>query len=129
MGAARLNATLVRRRRINMDFATWSPFQSKQVREICAHMTGTERSRTMARGFGYGLWVFLTVGAIASGAWWANPALRITAGGLLAIHLCAVPFWQRRVRRLLCSTNWSREQGLTPQHLRLFEFRFWRSAA
>ena len=112
-----------------MDFATWSPFQSRQVRDICAHMTASERSRTAAHGLRYGMWVFATaVGPLAFGWWFASTPLQITAGALLAIHLCAVPAWQRHVRRFLCDTEWAQAQGLSASNLRLFEFRIGRSA-
>ena len=107
-----------------MDFATWSPFQSKQVREICAHMTTSERSRAGSRAIGYGLWVFATVaGPLGFGWWSAATPLRIAAGALLAAHVCVLPFWQRQARRFLCSTEWARAKGLMPEQLRLFEFR------
>ena len=113
-----------------MDFATWSPFQSRQVRDICAHMTASERSQLATRGLVYGVWVFATVaGPLAFGWWWsASTPLQVLAAALLAIHVCAVPGWQRRVRRFLCDTAWAQAQGLRPSTLSLFEFRIGRPA-
>ena len=111
-----------------MDFATWSPFQSRQVREICAHMTPSERSRTVTRGLLYGLWGLATVaGPLVLGWWLASTPLQVMAGVLLAVHFGAVPAWQRHVRRFLCDTEWAQAQGLRPGTLRLFEFRIGRS--
>ena len=38
------------------DWRTWSPFQSRQVREICAHMTEAERRELSLRGALFGIW-------------------------------------------------------------------------
>src|SRR3954468_5500726 len=55
-----------------MDWKTWSPFQSAAVKQICDHMTDSERLTAMRRGGKYGVWVagtcmlpiFAVVGAL-----------------------------------------------------------------
>lgn len=107
-----------------MDLTTWSPFQSAQVREICAHLTHTERAGLRSQGAAYGVWVFATVIAPLGLA----RSVDTTAAWLFAMcfwvgHVACIPLWHTRARRLLCSTWWAREQGVTPESLRLFEFR------
>jgi hypothetical protein len=107
-----------------MELTTWSPFQSRQVREICAHMTAPEKARAGTRAVGYGMWVFVTVaGPLAFGWWSASTPLQIGAGALLAAHVCALPYWHRQTRRFLCSTAWAQGQGVVPERLPLFQFR------
>lgn len=52
-----------------MSLATWSPFQSDEVREICAHPTSEERSQAGGRSALYGVWVFASVVAPIGTAW------------------------------------------------------------
>lgn len=110
--------------------STWSPFQSPEVREICAHLTPTERARLLddARQRG------------SQNAWWiALPASIATVAcryswrlALLLLPLFAVYFmvWglprlramRRRTTELLCQTEWARSRGHTPDRLRLMTF-------
>ena len=107
-----------------MNIATWSPFQSSQVREICAHVTPAEKQRIVRHGFGYGLWVAATVGLPINIALQAQHVVAwVIAAGLLLVHLAALPMWQARVRRMLCATEWAKSQGVTPENLRLFGWR------
>ena len=107
-----------------MNIATWSPFQSSQVREICAHVSPAEKQRIVRHGFGYGLWVAATVGLPINIALQAEHVVAwVIAAGLLLVHLVALPMWQARVRRMLCATEWAKSQGVTPENLRLFGWR------
>jgi hypothetical protein len=107
-----------------MDLATWSPFQSPQVREICTHMTATERRAVMSHGGLYGVWTALTVvapiAALRNSDDWRIWAIALAVIGL---HVGSIPAWQRRARRLLCSTEWAKQTGVTPDLLPLFAFR------
>jgi hypothetical protein len=104
-----------------MNLARWSPFQSSQVREICAHLSRAEKQCLVRHGFVYGLWVAATVGLPISIALQAEHVVAWgIAAGLLLVHLVALPMWQARVRRMLCSTEWARSQGVTPENLGLF---------
>src|SRR5688572_27220851 len=106
-----------------MDLATWSPFQSDQVREICAHMTSEERSETAGRAGLYGLWVLATVVApFGAAVRVQTPWVWALAVVAIAAHVAFVPTWHRRTRQFLSSTRWARERGLTPD-LRLFQFK------
>jgi hypothetical protein len=108
-----------------MDIATWSPFQSDQVREICEHMTPAEKRRAAHHGAVYGVWVSVTVAMpvsiialrAESGSAW------LIGGGLVLLHLAVLPLWQRRVREFLCSTSWAVQQRIRSRDLKLFGWR------
>ena len=116
-----------------MDWTTWSPFQSASVKQICDHMTDSERFTAMRRGGLYGAWVAGTfavpVGVLVALGWLhvlANTGAIIgiaTAITLILVHICCLPIWLRAQRRFLTSTQWAREQGLRPADLHLFASR------
>ena len=106
-----------------MSLATWSPFQSNEVREICAHMTSEERSQAGGRSALYGVWVFASVVAPLGTAWRIQtPWMWTLAAVAILGHLAFIPVWQRRVRRFLSSTQWARGSGQAA-NLRLFQFK------
>jgi len=97
-----------------MNLATWSPFQSDQVREICAHMTAEERGDAVERAALYGIWVALTVGLPIRLLWTTTSRWSVVIGVMLiALHVVAVPWWHRRSKRLLLSTEWACSQGVS----------------
>jgi len=107
----------------HQDWGTWSPFQSPEVREICAHLTKSERNHISLLGLLSGVWVVATVFGIpvflrsfpAPGSW-------IVAGVWGVLFAVSIPMLQRMGRHFLCSTVWAREQGLLPERLNLFSF-------
>src|SRR5712691_10423337 len=110
--------------------STWSPFQSPEVREICAHLTPTERARLLddarQRGRQIGRWIAVPIGIVAA---FSVESWRL---GLLLLPLLAIylAVWglprlramQRRTKELLCETEWARSRGHTAGHLRLTAF-------
>ena len=105
--------------------ATWSPFQSREVREICAHMTADERSRATFRAALYGVWVTFTFAMpVTTGLRSDQASVWIGSALLATLHVACIPLWQKRVRRFLCATEWARAQGITPERLALFGRRF-----
>jgi hypothetical protein len=110
--------------------STWSPFQSQEVREICAHLTPAEHARIIAdarqRGADIGRWIAVPFG-VACGfivfAWQLGVALL----AVFAIYF-AVSGWsrlramRRRSMELLCETEWACGRGYTPERLRLMRF-------
>jgi hypothetical protein len=106
------------------NWKTWSPFQSPEVREICAHMTDAEYWEASSRGGFYGLWTAATFAIpvsfiVGERSQW----LMVVAAVLIVIHIACIPIWQKMHRRFLCSTAWAREHGITPDRLRMFAFR------
>jgi hypothetical protein len=108
---------------------TWSPFQSKTVRNICANMTDSEKSAATRRGMLYGVWCavsialplqFIAIGFVTGNL---NPTLGVGGALLIVAHIACIPIWLRRQRQFLCNTLWSRENGLEPQGLKLFNWR------
>jgi hypothetical protein len=104
---------------------TWSPFQSPEVREICAHMTDGEVATALQRAKLYGLWVFATFAGPLSSLWMTRqPALLGILIALPVVHVLCIPWWLRSQKQFLCSTAWARDKGYSPEQLRLFPF--WR---
>ena len=107
-----------------MDWKTWSPLQSAQTKDVCAHMTESERRTVALRGGLYGLWCAATFAIPISQAMvFRNPVTLTVAAILCSIHIIAIPFWLRSQRRFLCGTVWAKEQGVNPNDLRLFSCR------
>jgi hypothetical protein len=110
--------------------STWSPFQSAEVREICANLSTTEQARLMEdareRGRLIGQWFAVPLAIVGVLLFWS---WRL---GLLLVALFAVyfVFWvlprframRRRTIELLCETEWARDQNYTPARLRLMSF-------
>ena len=111
------------------NWRTWSPFQSPDVREICTHLTDAESNEIRRRGALSGIWLFvLPFLFLIAGIQSHNAGvLYATAGGLVLFYVGFVLISQMRNRQFLCSTDWARKQGITPDKLRLFSFP-WRSA-
>jgi hypothetical protein len=112
------------RQRKPFDCVTWSPFQSPEVLEICAHLTDAERNILARRGALNGVWLFVVpfiamFAAIQSGK---AGFMVLLLGALAAFYATFVVITQQRNRAFLCSTDWARKQGMTPEELRLFSF-------
>jgi hypothetical protein len=109
---------------MKIDWKIWSPFQSREVREICMHMTDGEKAVASRRGGLYGFWVFATfAGPLSIAVVYPQPGLIAIAAVLVVVHIVCIPVWQRMQRKFLCSTSWAREHGCTPERLRMFAFR------
>jgi len=109
---------------MNANWETWSPFQSPEVREICANMTDTEKAKASYRAGFYGLWAAATFALPLTQTIIAHSSSgKVIAVVLVAIHIACIPIWQKMQRNFLCSTTWARERSITPDRLRLFAFR------
>ncbi len=115
------------------DWWTWSPLQSREVGEICAHLTGAERNHLSVLGLLSSAWVVATCFGLPAflransgdGKW-------LVAGVWVVLFAVSIPMLQRMVRHFLCSTAWAREHGCDPSRLRLFSFRranLWKACA
>lgn len=104
-----------------MDWYTWSPFQSEDIKAICSNMTATEKLTAAKRGAFYGIWVAMSL-AIPMGLAifrpsWVSLCLVLV---FVVVHILCIPVWQRKQREFLCSTEWAQSQGVTPGSLKLF---------
>jgi hypothetical protein len=107
-----------------MDWKTWSPFQSEDVRQICAHLSPDEKETLVQRSKNYGGWVAITAAMpIAVAVMFHNTVVIVLAAILVSIHLACIPLWQKSVRQSLCNTKWAREQRMDPAQLKLFGLR------
>jgi hypothetical protein len=107
-----------------MDWQTWSPFQSEDVRQVVAHLSPEEKETLLQRSRNYGRWVALTFAMpIALAVVLRDTVVIVIAAILVSMHLACIPLWLKSTRRLLCNTKWAREQGLDSAQLKLFGFR------
>jgi hypothetical protein len=110
--------------------STWSPFQSAEVREICAHLSPTEHSRLMEdareRGRQMGQWFTVPLAIVVvllSMSWRLGLAL-------VALFVAYFVLWllprframQQRSIEFLCQAEWARTQNYTPTRVRLMTF-------
>jgi hypothetical protein len=110
----------------------WSPFQSSEVREICANLTPDERTRLVQNAYQRGMhvacWICIPFGlatALLLALW--HPGWQLQTLAILGLYIVFYVFFEllrgpalrRRTRELLCETQWARAQGYTPDGLRL----------
>lgn len=103
------------------DWWTWSPLQSPEVGAICSHLTKAERNNLSVLTLLYSVWIVATAFGLpafirstpAPGSW-------IVGAIWASLFLVSIPMIGRMMRHVLCSTVWARQQGFTPEKLRLF---------
>ena len=110
--------------------STWSPFQSPDVREICAHLTPEEHARLIAdaryRGAQIGWWIAVPFGIVA-GSFVFSRHLGLALVAVFAIYFAVVGWprlrtMRRRSMELLCATEWAHNCGYTPERVSLMRF-------
>ena len=107
----------------SQSWGTWSPFQSPEVREICAHLTKAEINQFWLLGLLFGVWIMAaTFGIPALIRSSPSPGNWIVASVFGILFVVSLPMLHRMMRQFLCSTGWARERGFTPEQLRLFSF-------
>jgi hypothetical protein len=125
-----------------VSWKTWSPFQSEQVRDICAHLTEDELDRLtqMAKEHGRASAVRFAVpvssicGAVLASLLAARFATWsvVLATAVTFVVVGGVPYSvnreffansRRAMREFLCSTEWAKAQGIVPENIKMFEFR------
>ncbi len=114
------------------DTNTWSPFQSAQVKEICAHMTNTERRAAVKRGALWGILVGVIPGmsGLILGVVVFRSALVVVTVCILIFPLIALVLWRRWLphvfrsqQRFLASTEWAKNQGIKAEDIRLYNWQ------
>ncbi len=99
---------------------TWFPFQSKEEKNRYAHMTKSEKNEMTKRAMLYGFWCAFTF-AIPIGII-TTPASSLSFGivvSLIVLHVICIPFWLKKQRGFLNSTEWSQLQEFSDEQLRL----------
>src|SRR3972149_4893439 len=98
--------------------STWSPFQSPEVQDICAHLTPSERARVIedARGRGaeIGRWIAIPFGVVG-GAFVLCWRLGAVLAAVFVVYFAFIGLPRlRRMRRrtveLLCETERARSR-------------------
>jgi len=109
--------------------STWSPFQSDQVKAICAHMTAEELSKASRRSAGIGALLGALIGggqfiAMVMGKWLFDSSRIGRMSILLApLILTGLALWKftprfdRSHKEFLASTQWSKEEGFRPEDI------------
>ena len=113
------------------DSNTWSLFQSDQAKEICEHMTKTERRASIKRG---ALWGFL-IGIVpgTTGLLLGIAVFRLAIVGvivcLLILPLIALVLYKkwlpkvvRSQQNFLASTEWARSQDIKAENIHLYKW-------
>jgi len=113
------------------DTNTWSPFQSDQVKEICAHMTRTERRTAFKRGALWGLLMGFVPGmaAFILGIVVFRSAIITVVVCLLifpmiALMLCKkwLPHVVQSQQHFFASTEWAKSRGIKAEDIRLYKW-------
>ena len=110
--------------------STWSPFQSAEVREICAHLTPEEHARLRGdarwRGQQIGQRLAVPSGVVAGSFGWSwQLGIVLLALFIVYFAVSGLPrlrAMRRRSIELLCETEWARRHGYSPDRLRLMTF-------
>jgi len=111
--------------------STWSPFQSPEVREICAHLTPAEHAQLIAdarqRGTDISRWIAVPFGVTLCFfvllPWQVGWVLLSSFVIYVAIfRYPQLREMRRRSRELLCEAEWARSRGYAPERLRLMAF-------
>ena len=113
------------------DSNTWSPFQSDQVREICTHMTRSERRAAIRRGALWGFLMGIVPGmtALLVGIVVFRSALVFLAVCFLLLPLLVLVLYKkwlptvvRSQQDFLASTEWAKGQGIQSNDIKLFKW-------
>ena len=101
----------------------WWGFQSPEAGQVCAHLTREERRHLSVLQLLYGVWLIATAfGLPALTRTMRSPDKWIVTTLWVGLFLVSLPMIYRTMRHFLCSTQWARQQGLTPPRLPLFSF-------
>jgi hypothetical protein len=113
------------------DSNTWSPFQSDQAKEICEHMTKTERRAAIKRGTLWGLLIGIvpgTTGLILGIAVFRSAIVGVIVC-LLILPLIALVLYKkwlpkvvRSQQNFLASTEWARSQDIKAEDIHLYKW-------
>jgi ABC-type branched-subunit amino acid transport system permease subunit len=112
------------------DTSTWSPFQSDQVKQICAHMTKTERRAAVRRAALWGLLMGIVpgmIGLILGVVVFRSALIVVTVCylifPLIALVLCRSPNVVKSQQNFLASTEWARSQGIKAEDIHLYSWQ------
>jgi len=111
---------------------TGSPFQSRQAKDICTHMTRAERTAAIKRGALWGLLIGVipaVIGLIIGPLVFKSTLLGVTLCALLSPLLVVVlwkkwfPYVTRSQQSFLASTEWAKSQGIQADDIQVFNWQ------
>lgn len=109
---------------MSRDPRVWSPFQSREVREICANLTDDELAEFLRRSASVHIVIAMASSVLLLSAMFYFPgAFYIVVCVVVAILIACTPTLQKRQKEFLCSTAWATAQGYTPDKLKLLSLR------
>lgn len=113
------------------DTSTWSPFQSDQVKEICQHMTKSERRAAIKRSALFGALIGMIPGAtgLILGVLFFQSATVAVTGWILVFPLMALllrkkwlPHVIKSQQCFLASTEWAKSQSVKADDIKLYSW-------
>lgn len=110
--------------------STWSPFQSPEVRDICAHLTPAEKQGLIAQASAYGRqtawWLAMPFALVVVSFYYSRPVGLVLLVPFIiycfTVERRRVQAHRQRVRELLAATEFAREHGYKPDALRMCSF-------
>jgi len=114
------------------DTNTWSPFQSDQVKEICAHMTKAECRAAVKRGALWGILIGIAPGmtALILGVVVFQSAMVVVTVCFLIFPLIALVLYKKWLpnvvksqQNFLASTEWAKSQGIKADDIQLYKWK------
>jgi hypothetical protein len=110
-----------------MNWETWAPFQSEQLKDIKSHLTLRERWTNRLHGLICGSCMGIAFAApVASGLTWPFPSHSLLAvivnGTLVVAGLLGIVFLQKKYTLFLCSTQRAKQMGYTSENLKFDKF-------
>lgn len=105
------------------DTQSASPLASRQVKDICVHMTKTERGTTIKMGALYGLCLGVILGTAGLLCFKSILiGMTVSFGLLLLIGVVLWPRVSKWQRSFLASTEWARSEGIEANDIKLFRW-------
>lgn len=107
-----------------MRCTTWSPFQSPEAKAIYSNLTIHEYQELQKLTNGFAIRNGLICGVCALAFQQPYIILKVISLTLLILHYFNQTSLIDELKQLLCSTEWAKAQGYTPNKLKLYSFPF-----
>lgn len=106
-----------------MSWKSWSPFQSTVVKEIYANMNSQEFDDLYRHASMCGFLNGISVGIVIFVFHKPFSIATILAVFLIILQIVSQRRFNKKLKAFLCSTDWAKSRGYTPESLKLYSFR------
>lgn len=106
-----------------MSWKTWSPFQSPEAKAIYSNLTMYEYQELQKLTNGFAIRNGLICGVCALAFQQPYIILKVIALTILILHYFNQTSLIDELKVFLCSTEWAKSRGYTPESLKLYSFR------